>query len=361
MAVASCETAPSQPVLRTAPRPARLVPTAQDSVPPTAAQRGYLCYRGTLGERPVQLELNVMPTTSPHLNAVGSANVDGEFRYLDSGEVFGIPMQGFPASKPLEIEQDLHEALFCTDQPIGPLLTGTYRLQGQLVPFRVREDYSDCLRYEVLDETTGVAEPESTLVSRSYLHLLGADTLRPAHARLQCPTPARRRQARAMLAKRLDARQQRNQYLALSLNQAALFAYTLEERLEYTGSSRYETSTRQFLYDLRTGQQLTLFDQLRPGGQRRLRQLLTRQALADTVETRRRDYWRKKGGAMYFPAAGFAVTPEGLVAQYGLTEADIEPYFYSQILTWESLRPLLRPTSPLHRLLKASTPMPSAQ
>jgi hypothetical protein len=89
--------------------------------------------------------------------------------------------------------------------------------------------------------------------------------------------------------------------------------------------------------------------------------LLTRQALADTVETRRRDYWRNKGGAMDFPAAGFAVTPEGLVAQYGLTEADIEPYFYSQTLTWESLRPLLRPTSPLRRLLKASTPVSSAQ
>ncbi len=97
-------------------------------MPPTAAQRGYLRYRGTLGERPVQLELNVVPTTSPYLNAMGSANVDAEFRYLDSGEVFGILSQGFPASKPLEVEENLNEALFCTDQPLGPLLTGTYRL-----------------------------------------------------------------------------------------------------------------------------------------------------------------------------------------------------------------------------------------
>jgi hypothetical protein len=272
VAISSCETPPSKPALPTAPRPTRIVPTAQDSVPPTAAQRGYLRYRGTLGGRPVQLELNVLPTTSPYLYAVGSADIDGLFRYLDSGEVIESLMQGFAASRPLEIERwtdESHkgrEAVLCTDQPVGPLLTGTYRLEGHLVPFRVREDYSDCLRYEILNETTGAAEPESTFVSRSYVHLLGADTLQPAHARLQCLPPVRRQRARAVLAKRLAARQQCNQYLELSLNQADLFAYNLEERLEYTGSSGYETSTRQFLYDLRTGRELRLLGQLRPGG-----------------------------------------------------------------------------------------------
>jgi hypothetical protein len=301
-AVSSCETPPSKPALTATPRPTSIVPTAQDSVPPTAAQCGYLRYQGTLGGRPVQLELNVMPTPSPYLYAVGSANIDGLLRYLDSGEVLESLMQGFAASRPLEIEcwtdesHEGREAVLCTDQPVGPLLTGTYRLEGHLVPFMVREDYSDCLRYEILTETTGAAEPQSTLVSQSYVHLLGADTLRLARARLQCLPSTRRQRARAVLAKRLAARQQSNQYLALSLNQADLFAYTLEERLEYTGSSHYETSTRQFLYDLRTGQQLRLLDQLQPGGQRRLRQLLTRQALADTVGTRRRDFWRDQGG-----------------------------------------------------------------
>lgn len=64
---------------------------------------------------------------------------------------------------------------------------------------------------------------------------------------------------------------------------------------------------------------------------------------------------------MPFPAAGFAVTPEGLVARYGLTEADSEPYFYSQTLVWEDLRPLLRPNSPLYRLIKAPSQLASAQ
>lgn len=364
LAVFSCETPPSKPALTAAPRPTSIVPTAQDSVPPTAAQRGYLRYRGTLEGRPVQLELNVTPTTAPYLKAVGSADVDGLLRYLDSGEVIESLMQGFAASKPLEIEEaspESSQAILCTDQPVGPLLTGTCRLDGHLVPFRVREDYSDCLRYEILDELTGSPDREASSVRRCYVHLLGADTLRPSRVRLQCPPPARRQQARAVLAKRLGTQEQRNQYLDLSLNQADLFAYTLEERQEYNFSSHYGTTTHQVLYDLRTGQELRLLHQLRPGGQRRLQQLLTRQALADTVGTRRRDCWRNKDGMLPFPAVGFAVTPEGLVARYGLTEADIEPHYYSQTLTWEALRPLLRPASPLHRLLKASSQPPRAQ
>lgn len=135
----------------------------------------------------------------------------------------------------------------------------------------------------------------------------------------------------------------------------------MEEREEYTFSNHYGTTTRQVLYDLRTGRQLTLFSQLRPGGKRRFQQLLTRQALADTVGIHRRDFWRDGAQAMPFPAAGFAVTPEGLVARYSLTEADLELNMYSQTLTWKSLRPLLRTTSPLLRLLNASAQAPSAQ
>lgn len=368
-ASSGCDTSPSRPVSaprQRAPAAAQAGPTRLPRLPasyavlPTAAQRGYHHYVGSLGGRPVQLDLTVS-LEHRWLAADGGRTelTNASFSYLDSSRTLRLAATDFPPRQPLDLSwtsrrSSSGQELLCTDQPVGPLLTGTYVPDREPLAFRLREDYADCLRYEVLEEETAIPDREASL-KRSYLHLLGADTLRPARARLQCPPPAQRRQARAAVAKRVEAHEFRNQYLDVSLNEADLFAYTLEERFESTLSRYYDTRTRQCLYDLRTGRPLALFTQLRPGGKRRLRQLLTRQALADTVGAPRRDYWRPAGGAMPFPAAGFIVTSTGLVADYGLSEADPEPdrYLYRQTLTWADLRPLLRPTSPLRRLLKA--------
>jgi len=104
-------------------------------------------------------------------------------------------------------------------QPIGPVLAGTWHgSAGQVLPFSLREDYTDgqghlmAVKYELLqegDEAPALAEREpgetraayrartealTCSSNRDYLHLLGPDTLRPALRRLQCPVPARRRQ-----------------------------------------------------------------------------------------------------------------------------------------------------------------------
>lgn len=340
-------------------------------MPPTAAQRGYHRYRGTLNGRLVQLDLTVTATTSPYAYAVGSADAEGFFRLLDTGETLGIGTpHGFAASRPLETERwdnpwakTGREAL-CTDQPVGPVLTGTCALGGRMVPFRVREDYSDCLRYEVLtEETQGPTETwheetRASSVSRDYLHLLGADTLRPARARMQCPLPAQRGRARAALAKRTNSGTYLRQFMWVRLNQAELLAYELEEREEWLGSRYYEATLHQVLYDLRTGRRLRIESQLRPGGWRRLHQLLIRQAMADTAYARHRDHWRPENGPLPLPDGGFAMVPEGLVASYAEHESEPAMYNYSQTISWAALRPLLRPASPLRRLIGAQAAAP---
>ena len=365
--VAGCDTPP--PRLPAAAKPAPLKPApptaaraALSFVPPTAAQRGYHRYRGTLDGRPVELELDVTAALAG-VDPTGSVDATCFFTFLDSSKILNTNVcSGISANQPLEMvrwadpEENRFKISLCTDQAIGPLLTGTYALGNRLVPFRVQEDYLDCLRYEVLNERTlGLPEVpgEDSLwssVERDYLHLLGPDTLRPARARMQCPIPAQREQTRAALAKRITGGVQNNQYLWVRLNKANLFSYTLDEREEWVGSRHYEETTRQVLYDLRTGQELNILGQLRPGGQRRLHQLLIRQAMADTAYARNRDHWRTEGGPLPLPEQGFAVTPEGLVAYYSEHESEENMYNYSQTITWADLRPLLRPNSPLHRL-----------
>lgn len=365
-AIVGCETPPAQRTSTMKLRPPIELLTAADTVaPPTASQRGYHRYRGTLAGQPVQLELTIVqPVYIAYTHPVGSVDEQGLFRYLDSGKVLPIGgSYGVAANQPLEFEQWGHDSLetaFCTDQPVGPVLTGTYTLGGRSMPFRLQEDYSDCLRYEMLvEETTGppaIRELDhDTLwvsVERDYLHLLGADTLRPAWARMQCPVPRQRGQARQVVARQLRNGTYRRQSISLHLNEAGLLAYEREEREEYQGSRYYESSIRQVLYDLRTGRELQLVSQLRPGGPRRLHQLLIRQAMADTAYARQRDYWRQ-GGLLPLPAAGFAVTPAGLVASYREHESEPLTNAYSQTIAWADLRPLLRPHSPLLRLLKA--------
>jgi hypothetical protein len=140
-------------------------------------------------------------------------------------------------------------------------------------------------------------------------------------------------------------------FMDIQVNEANLLAYTVEDREEYYRSRYYESRVRQILYDLHTGRELHLFDQLRPGGRRRLLRLLHQQAMTDTARARNRDFWRKNG-ILPLPDRGFTVTTAGLEAYYAEHESEPDMHGYSQTIAWATLRPLLRPYSPLHRLLR---------
>ena len=72
--------------------------------------------------------------------------------------------------------------------------------------------------------------------------------------------------------------------------------------------------------------------------------------MADTACARNRDHWRH-GKRLALPNEGFELTPTGWTASYG--ERNPENNFgYARKLSWADIRPLLRPTSPLQRLLR---------
>jgi hypothetical protein len=198
-------------------------------------------------------------------------------------------------------------------------------------------------------------EPDTASVTLQYVHLLGRDTLRPALAQLQCPTPAQRQRAQYRLAAELTptpdgfaAVYQETKWV--TLNEADLLSYHVSLEESVTKKRHGEHTGEQVLLDLRTGRELDLLAQLRPGGLLALQRLLGHRALRDTAAAARQ--WLDKG-LLEEPEEGFIVTPAGWEAAYN-TAVEDEPFSaYSAVASWADLQPLLRADSPLQRLLKA--------
>lgn len=349
-------------------RPGAVVAAAPPVPLPTDAQLGYHRYVGTIGGRPVLAEVTLSMQENSYPDTLLHAGWEGTFRYRDTQEGGGLgEAVWFRADQSLEthyqkIVGGYYEpiAVLCADQPPGLLLTGWYTPPGQrqAVPIYLRESYADGVRYELLhEESYGPAhrQGDSTLTSahlaQIYLHLLGPDTLRPALARLQCPPPAGRRRARRRRLRQFSADEYYKEFLDLTLNEGNLLAYTRYETQGTYGTRYDQEGTSNHLLDLRTGRVLNLLGQLRPGGLRQLRRLLTQQALADTAYPHSRAHWLR-AGQLPLPSEGFRVTPTGWKAGYIEPEFEEKRYGYSQSLSWAALRPLLRPSSPLHRLLQ---------
>ena len=339
---------------------------------PTAAQLGYHRYVGTIGGRPVLAEITLSlaadadPTTKLRTKLTGNfyyrttglSGLWGEQAWvlpnqcLETAYVdYAVPRVGCPVPIPL----------LCAEQPPGlPLITGWYTAprQQRALPVRLRESYADGVRYELLQEVSWgrsyMAEEgptDSTEVEQAYLHLLGPDTLRPALARLQCPPPAARRLARLALAAHLSPAGYYHDVLDVTLNEANLLAYQHTISQGHSFSRYYLESRPCRLVDLRTGYPLPLAAQLRPGGWRQVQRMLTSQAQADSKAVGARAHWWRRG-QLPLPPGGLEVYPSGWFATYEEPESEPNTYAYSQDLSWAELRPLLRPNSPLHRLLK---------
>ena len=230
------------------------------------------------------------------------------------------------------------------------------------MPVRLHESYAGAVRYEVLmEDSDGPANPHSAWpeeqahVAQEYLHLLGPDTLRPALARRQCPTPAARRRARQRLLAAFSASSYQEANLTVTLNEGNLLAYTHSQTQgEYRTDSYTRERTRHYLLELSTGRYLSPLAQLKPGGRRQLQRLLSRQALVDTLyrSSRSRAHWWRNG-QLQLPADGFELTPAGWLATYGEPAAGEVNYYYYQTLSWAALRSLVRPGTPLARMLRA--------
>jgi hypothetical protein len=338
----------------------------QPTVLPSPAQLGYHRYEGTVDGRPVLAELTIWLEASndedhhlsPALSGLFYDRVTGVSSTLGRAADFR-PEQWLETWDDFKTYAERKNVLCANQPPGGPLLTGWYTQpeERRAVPVLLRERYTDGVRYEILhEESISSGSPADTPLARrvyqDYLHLLGPDTLRPALARLQCPPPAARlRSRRALLAQlaRNDQFITNEQSLKVTLNEADLLACT-DFLLQETGPRYYDQRSYRRLYDLRTGRELRLTDQLRPGGLRQVQQLLTRRALTDTVYARHRDHWRSKQ-LLIWPNEGFELTPINWIANYGESNPE-DSYGYAQELSWADVCPLLRASSPLQRLLR---------
>jgi hypothetical protein len=263
----------------------------------------------------------------------------------------------------------------------GPVLTGTWvDATGHRSRLRLREDYVGALPYDieelVLQGGRSVAlkeDPQDTRVPfqyQEYLHLLGPTGQRAALRRWQAPSLAgRRRQLRA-------AYEHERTYggIAVRLNNDYLFSYqTLYLADPYGG--RPQPGVKSFLVDLRSGHQLTLASQLRPSYQLPLRRLLTRHLLAEPLDDSGelthqiaqklqadappgdeplvalplRDYQQLTDEDLLLTDQGLEASFSDVVVLGNLWSH----YTPTTVIPYAELRPLVRPGTPLARLLRA--------
>jgi hypothetical protein len=258
-------------------------------------------------------------------------------------------------------------------QAAGPVLQGTWVDSAGLHShsFLLRESYQGGVRYEVRHLALSGGRPVSPdpcdvpLNRYDFLHLLGAAAARPPLSRVQCPTWAdRRRQLRADYSQETS-----NYYLAqVKLNDFGLLSYQLDYAdSPFEGSS--SLGTVNVLLDLVSGRPLTLISQLLPGYQLSLRRLLAKRLLAEQ-QLHEDDYgqlnpklygWEQRNDhgqrakLPYLPYFGsgegseaggiFSLNAQGL--QIG---GDHKAYLVT--IPYRELRPLVRPGTPLARMLR---------
>lgn len=200
--------------------------------------------------------------------------------------------------------------------------------------------------------------------TRVFLHLLGPDTLRPALQALQCPVPARRRSLVQEELQSLGCEIEEFGHYAdiqVTYNGGGVLSLLLSESTDFGGPNpNNEYAFRN--YDLATGRACDVAQWLRPGGERALRQLLTRALLADSI------------GRNLLPASGvpgletapclmaalpeMGLNPQGVYCTLGSFGA---PHVIKQAaltIPFAALRPYARAGSPLARMLAA---MPSTE
>ncbi|OON70276.1 hypothetical protein [Hymenobacter sp. CRA2] len=219
----------------------------------------------------------------------------------------------------------------------------------QVIP--LREDYSQAVRYELLRLTAyrqawceGI---RNVYYSTEFPHLLSADSLRLA--RWQAPPPAARRDSMRHWPEGCG---QVSHSYSVTLNDYGLFSYNVREEGYYFGAHPEHDQTG-FIVDLTTGRGWQVEELLRPGTEAALLRLLARHLRQDYPDLTEEEGWNWQDVPPLPSSVTF--TPAGLYAGYG--DYALAPYVahYADhtIIPYQELRPLVRPGTPLDRMLKA--------
>jgi len=372
--LAGCHAAPESQRAAAAPA-APVVPAGASPLPAAVAAAvpyvGYHRYRGTVGGRPVLLELMVDSAESSYPRKFLRCQGSYFYERLAGGDLQLQAAEPYRAQQPLRLTEGPGGTWQAT-QPLGPVLTGTWTgPTGRQLPFALREDYQDAVRYEFLThKAKGNACPNEeggmlpaawapyAHLTQQFLHLLGPDTLRPALRRLQCLPPARRRTlVRAAAHHTIDDCTDTAKSIRITLNAYGLLAIDEDEYVnEYNGARPHATS-RSRLYDLRAGRWLPLEELLLPEATSLplLEQLVGRHLLTDyatTVDapTRQNITWQESDSTrVALPQTAVAFTSQGLWVSYSPYETNGPADVY---ISYTELLPLLRPGTPVARMLR---------
>ena len=363
---------------------------------------GYHRYRGLIGEQRVTVELTIalVPdiTGQYDTTCTGRCRFDGQpatEHYLSSWLTYS-PEQPLKLLEADSAHPTKPLALWQTARPAGPLLRGTWTsASGEIRPFELREDYRDAqgrlaaAPYETVGASwvrvdsvlmtsrewvaraeawraggKPIGEPRASY-SRDFLHFVGPDTLRPAISQLQCPPPAEHRaQVLAEMQEsflgepgeyRTSIPLEDSHSIGVTHNDYGLLSWA-DYRYYYSGGTHGGHTIAYSVYDLNTGEFLSLSDVLRPGAERVLCRLLTRhlQTEQDFPPEALRNLADYPGAMLApLPESGFAVVETGFEFKYN--DYEIGGYAdgtNSMTITWAELQPLLLADSPVARMLR---------
>ncbi|MGI4869609.1 MAG: hypothetical protein ACRYFX_00350 [Janthinobacterium lividum] len=355
------------------PQPIRFVRTRPNPMPHR--------YQGLVGGEPATAELRWMRPDS----------VTGSFYQWQRGPEYQLA--GYGSRRPPFVftlssnypDYGRTDGTWRLTGPLGPMLRGVWvNAAGQRRPFVLRESYASGVRYEVQGLLLSGGKPESGGIdgfacavpshSRDYLHLVLPPGSSPALRRWQAPPLAvRRRQLRAAYPQDSEG----SSSIQVRLNDFGLLSYETDEyERPFGGQPDYEVLGT--LLDLRTGQQLDPTNQLVARHRPALRRLVAHHLLHDAnFDIINKDHyarwlweepdapdaaadttyslslWKQRRLA---PLTNQAVlTAEGLELTYrmgDLSDAGTAPD-QTVLVPYAELRPLVRPGTPLARMLKA--------
>lgn len=268
----------------------------------------------------------------------------------------------------------------------GAVLAGTWRTATGSRRVVLRESYAGGVQLAIrtlylrggeslVDKTD---DPECTLqpsVSHDFWRLpAGPATVPPALRAVLNPTPAAYRR---MLRENLEGDGRTTCSLVVRLNDFGLLSYqTYHESDPYGGRPGYDV--RGSLFDLATGRALTMRNQLRPHYELPLRRLIARHLLHDakfddTNKAHNQSWdWEKDPNPKVAPDTAFSnsqwllrdvapvpeeivFTSEGLEVSYWLGSLGqaLGNLHETVLVPYRDLRPLVRPGTPLARMLAA--------
>lgn len=255
----------------------------------------------------------------------------------------------------------------------GAVLTGIWvDTSGHRQPFQLRENYTGAVSYEIQAQQLTGGKPDTGYENdcnvphfrQEYLHLLGAAGQRRVLRYLQPPPAAVRRR---QLREKYEFDAQTECGVVVRLNDFNLLSYQATYFADPFGG-KPQPGVKSFLIDLVTGRSLTIASQLRPDYELQLRRLLTKHLLQEYGPDE--DWkWQQTDQPVseqlvdlplreheVLTNEDFLLTGEGLEATYSKYNVyahpgPVPPAYV--LIPYRELRPLVRPGTPLARMLQA--------